>query len=271
MRKITLKKRSASIMAGVLALTLIGGTLAYYQSSGVLENKLSTKTPGGEQMVEQFTPEDDWTPGQKITKKASVENKGEVPLLVRVKMEEVWTLADGTKVEKNSKDDAAFVSGAGQVNATDGLTAGDGSVVIKEMTGASWVKSATDGYWYHSAILAPNVNTGDFLSSITLNSATDMGLKGTAKYYTKMATKPADNVMNADPTLGWALFTDEVPDGATFSRSVSSVDGTKAGYAGATYSLYITYETYQATPEARAEAVATTGGNWDNSRTPAVS
>ena len=268
MKKITIKKRSATITAGVLALALIGGTLAYYTSNGVIENQLKTKTPGGEQMVEQFTPENDWTPGQKVVKKAGLENKGEVSLLVRVKMHEVWTLADGTTTVNNNSTAATFDAGTGQADPADGLTTGDGSVVAKEMTNTNWVKGATDGYWYYNAILAPAGNTGDFLSSITLNSATDMGLKGTIMYYTTAAAKPADNVMDADPSQGWKTFTGEVPAGATFSRSVSSVDGTKAGYAGATYSLYITYETYQATPEARTEAVT---GGWDSAKTPAVS
>ena len=267
MKKITLKKRSASIMAGVLALTLIGGTLAYYQSSDTLENKLSTKAPGGEQLVEQFTPKDDWTPGQKVTKKAELENKSEIPLLVRVKMHEEWTLANGTKITTQSTA-ASFRTGNGQVSATDGLTTGDGSVVIKEMTNSSWVYNA-DGYWYYNAVLAAGAGTS-FLESITLNSTTDMGAKGEIQYYTKKAApRPADTAIGGDDATQWVVIPSTgAPAGTTFMRSVSSVDSTKPGYAGAKYSLFITYETYQATPAARAEAVA---GGWNSGATPSVS
>ena len=273
MKKITIKKRSASIIAGLLALALIGGTLAYYNSTGTLENKLSTKAPGGEQLVEQFTPDDDWTPGEKVTKLASIENKGKVPLVVRVKMNEVWTLADGTTKVNNASTSTTFSAGSGQLNATDGLTAGDGSVVIKSGIHADWVLDE-DGYWYYNTILAAEATSPNILDGITLNAATDMGLKGTVKYYTKATTRPADDQTStnvADADTKWVPLTGDMPTGTTFSRSVSSIDATNAGYAGADYSLFITYETYQATAEAIAEAKTAAGGAWDATKTPSAS
>ena len=98
MKKIQLKKRTASVLAGVLSLALIGGSWAYYNNTASLENNLSTKMPGGEQLIEEFTPEDDWNPGEKVTKVASVENDGDMPLLVRVKLDETWTVDGGATV-----------------------------------------------------------------------------------------------------------------------------------------------------------------------------
>ena len=266
MKTITLKKRSASLMAGLLALVLVGGTWAYYHNEGSLENKLRTKAPGGEQLVEEFTPEIEWEVGTEITKKASVENKSEVDLVVRVKMNEVWTLADGTTVAQNSKDDTNFIDGKGQVDPADGSTTGDGSVVTKKTTSTNWVYNSADGYWYYNAILTAGASTDNFLESITLDSATDMGLKGTIKYYTTMATRPGTDVPTGNPATGWATLTGDMPAGTTFSRSVSSVDAAKAGYAGADYSLFLTYETYQATTDAIDEA--TTTGGWSSTLTP---
>ena len=270
MKKITIKKRSASIIAGLLALALIGGTLAYYNSTGTLENKLSTKAPGGEQLVEQFTPDNDWTLGEEITKLASIENKGKVPLIVRVKMNEVWTLADGTTTVSNDSTKAKFITGDGQLNATDGLTAGDGSVVIKDGIHADWVLD-DDGYWYYNTVLAAEATSPNILEKITLNKTTDMGHKDALKYYTKAATKPEDNEIGADATTQWVLLTGDMPAGTTFSRSVSSVSTTNSGYGGANYSLFITYETYQATAEAIAEAKTAAGGAWDATKTPSAS
>ena len=271
MKRITLKKRSVSIIAGIIALALVGGTLAYYTSTATLENKLSTKVAGGEELVEQFTPKNDWLPGQKVTKVAGVENKGDIPLVVRVKMNETWTVKTGASttatINLNSKDDTTFKAGTGQVNATDGLTASDKSVVIKEMTNAGWVFVAADGYWYWNKILQPGVSTPSFLTSITLNGTTDMGLKTTTKYYTTMATRPATAAANitGNPATGWAVLTGDMPAATTFTRSVSGLDVTKQGYSGANYSLFITYETFQGTPEGI--AAAKTAG-WNATATP---
>ena len=268
MKKITLKKRSASVMAGLLALVLVGGTWAYYNSTGSLDNKLSTKMPGGEQLVEQFTPEDDWTPGQEVTKAAGIENKSDVDLIVRVKMEEMWTLVNGEELSHKSGD-ANFVTGDGQLIDDDGKTEDDKSVVAKNMDLTNWTYGG-NGWWYYTGtdgILAANGGvSGDFLKSITLAANADMGKKGTIKYYTEMPSRPMTEVPTGDPETGWAVWPGtEMPATATFSRSESSVDQTLAGYAGADYSLKITYETYQATPEAAAEAISK---GWDEDSIP---
>ena len=270
MKKITLKKRSASVIAGILALVLIGGTWAYYNSTGSLENKLSTKTPGGEELVEQFTPENDWQVGQTVDKLAGIENKGEVDLIVRVKMNEIWTLADdaATTVTHSSLSDSNFIDGEGQDDEEDGLTNADGSVVTKDVDFTGWTFNATDGYWYYDEVLKAGDDTGNFLKSITLFEDTDMGKKAPIKYYTKATTKPGDDEIGTDADNEWVELTGDMPAGTTFSRSVSSVDKDKPGYAGAEYSLFIVYETYQATEEAITEA--TTNGDWDPATTPTI-
>jgi len=275
MKKFQVKKRSLSVIAGVLSLVLIGGAWAYYSSTGTLDNKLSTKMPGGEQLVEEFTPDTDWNPGETVKKVAAVENSGTMPLVVRIKLSEEWTVVGGAKVSNDSyasgvaADQASFVAGTGQLVATDGLTVGDGSVVTKALpNGSDWVYSDADGYWYYNAVLAAGASTPNFLASITLNAATDMGVKGTAMYYTKAAIKPENDEIGSDEDSEWVLFTDEVPEGATFSRSVSSLESGQSGYAGSDYSLFITYETYQANEEAIEEA--TTTGGWDEDYTPTL-
>ena len=165
-------------------------------------------------------------------------------------------------------DQAKFIEGSGQLVAADGLTAGDGSVVTKEMDTTKWIYSAVDGYWYYNAVLASGVETDPFLKSITLNAATDMGVKGTSKYYTEKATRPDNDEIGTDPTTEWVpMPASGMPATTTFSRSVSSLEQGKTGYAGSDYSLFITYETYQATDAARDEAIA---GGWDSTNTPSI-
>ena len=278
MKKLQLKKRFAAVLAGTLSLALVGSIWAYYHAENKLENKLKTKQYGGEQLVEKFTPDEDWNPGETVTKEASIENTGDAPLFVRVKLNEKWTRNDLDFITLDSGDgideftNANFIAGSGQLDATDGATAGDGSVVVKTLGSSKWVYSTADGYWYYSEVLQPVGETGDktdlFLRSITLATDADMGLTEEIKYYTSLEEQPENNNITDDPETGWVVFTGAVPDGATYSRSVSDIKTGFAGYTGADYSLLITYETYQATTEARGEAVNPAGGKWDPAKTP---
>ena len=278
MKKTQLKKRPWAIIVGALSLAMIGGILAYYSSTSSIENKLATKKYGGEQIIEKFTPKNDWELGESVTKEVAVENTGEANLFVRVKLDEKWARGNDNFITLNSKDgdgkftNANFVAGSGQVNPLDGTTTGDGSVVTKTLESNKWVYSDVDGYWYYNAVLKPAGQTGSktelFLKNLTLAYDTDMGLLEEKKYYTTMEDAPANNILSDDESQGWKVFTGAVPSGATYSRSISDTKAGYVGYAGADYSLIITYETYQATAEARAEAISSEGGKWDDSKTP---
>ena len=278
MRKILLKKRSLAIAVGALAITIVGGILAYYSSESTIENKLETKKYGGEQMVEKFTPDEDWELGETVKKEVLVENTGTAKLFVRVKLEERWARNNMDFITLNSEDgigkftNANFIAGTGQESAIDGITTADGSVVIKGLDSKKWVYSAGDGYWYYNEVLQPAGQLGSktelFLESITLADDTDMGFLESVKYYTTMEEQPDNDELSDDAATGWKVFTGAVPNGATYSRGVSDLKSGLAGYADASYSLFITCETYQATPEARLEAVSDTGGKWDTTKTP---
>ncbi len=77
-------------VAGVAAVALVGGTFAYFNQSLSIDNPLDT---GHYQnvLVEDFTPPaDEMKPGQKWDKIVSVQNTGDYPVLVRVRMKEQW-------------------------------------------------------------------------------------------------------------------------------------------------------------------------------------
>ena len=251
-KKRNMKKRAFGLMGVVLALTLIATTWAYYNSTTVLNNPLQTNEYGNS-TEEKFTPKDDWQPGDEVEKTVGVTNIGDYDLLVRIKMSEVWTLADGSTMEFDSSEDeflSATANFAIQGATDDGLFTGDELVVYKKLVASGWALG-TDGYWYYTQNLVSDASTGSLLESITLAANTDMGSYAPINYYTKATTKPDYDSIGDDPTLGWTIYTGtEVPEGATYSRAVSAVDTDAPGYAGAKYILTITTETLQATEAA---------------------
>lgn len=246
------KKRIALLLCGIAALALVAGIWAYYSSTNPIQNQLQTKSYGNE-LVEKFTPKSDWQPGEKVEKEVGVTNTGDYNLFVRIKMEETWTLSEGTLVSYNS-DSAKFHSAtsefATQTSATDGLTTGDESVVYKEIDLTGWTLNADDGYWYYTLPLKPSDSTGNLLKSITLAGNTDMGAYITTKYYTTANPKPNNTEIGSDPATQWVEYSGNVPDGTTYTRAVSDLNPGKTGYADAAYVLTITSETLQGTKEA---------------------
>ena len=245
------KKKIVGFLCGVLALAMVVGSWAYYNSTNSIENKMQTAQYGNE-LVEKFTPKTDWQPGEEVTKESGVENTGDYDLFVRVKMSETWTLADGTTVTHPSTDPEFLTATAAtstQTNKTDGLTTGDESVVAKTLASSGWTFNQSDGYWYYNTKLAKNGGTtGNLLEKITLAGDTDMGKYTEIKYYTKAASKPLNTAIGSDPDTQWVIYTGTVPAGTTYTRTVSQLGD--AGYAGAGYVLTITSETLQATKEA---------------------
>ena len=271
------KNRPILILVAVLVLALLVGVLAYFSDISILANKLFTGEYGT-QMVERFTPEDDWRPGQRVDKVVGVHNSGDYPLLVRVKMSETWTFSNGASPVTIPSSNTTFDTGTGQLNALDGITSGDGSVVEKVLagSGSGWTKDAASGYWYYNTVLPPAVSTSSLMTAIELILDVDMGYFIPVTFYTFQATEPHDDDYDNNPMNGWSRLADTqpVPENATFVRviSVMATDVTDtyplSGYADAEYNLTITYETYQATPDARADAIA--NGGWSSTLTPVV-
>ncbi|MCD8371032.1 MAG: BsaA family SipW-dependent biofilm matrix protein [Clostridiales bacterium] len=159
MKKINKK---AIAVVGLGGAALVGGTYAYYSQTASLDNPLSTGKYQTE-LVEDFTPtSEDLKPGAKIEKIVGVENTGDYPVMVRVKMSEKWVRksdSDASDKGENvysleSSDETNFLAGtyadvdndgnytflASQSNATDGSTDGDGTVVYKHMNDYKYVE-----------------------------------------------------------------------------------------------------------------------------------
>ena len=255
------RKTKVWLATGLLALTVVGRTWAYFTSTSHIDNRLSTKAYGNT-ITEKFTPRDDWQPGQKVEKVFAVKNTGDSTLVVRVKMDESWARSGSTpfKTLSSAATDSAEqkkIFNVSQGNETDGLVAADATVVDKEIDTTDWVFD--NGYWYYKAVLTAGNETPALLNSITLDKDADMGKYTVTSYYhegTAAPTfEPGDAGDKGTATGGWKEFTGAVPEpkagnNMIFIRTVSKLDSTATGYAGADYTLTITAETCQATLDA---------------------
>lgn len=278
-----IKKKLLSAGAGLLALGIVASSWAYYSSTNSVDNQMETKEYGNT-VIEKFTPDKDWQPGEAATKEVGVKNTGDYSLVVRIKMDERWwddknsngSYDAGEERIAFSSNQAAFLSvtsalvskqfdfngtGSGPV---DGIiknaSNSDESVVYKALsTSSDWSYNAADGYWYYTKVLAAGASTGNLLTSITLAKDADMGNYITTKYWTESAsvaaTDPTTANIGSTPTSRWVVYTGAVPSptvstNSVYTRSISVLDSAAKGYADAIYDLIITSETCQAFSDA---------------------
>lgn len=232
-------KNKKSVIASVVlsGALLVVGTLAYFNQTHTVDNKLSTKGFGSD-IVEQFTPKE-FNPGSTVTKKVRVDNTGDYNLVARAKWEESWTR--GT----SNFDSFAYPD------------VDNASAVIKGYpTNSKWV-NGSDGWAYYNAVIPVGGSSENFLESITLkNSMEVVGEAINTYYYTTAAAEPAKTAVGSDPTKQWVKITKTEFDAldnennsvkATFKRAEVKSNGL---YDGAEYTLTITAQVAQANKEA---------------------
>lgn len=179
----------------------------------------------------------------------------------------------------------------------DGDTTGDGSVVRKNLNADNkdkWVYNKNDGYWYYTSILQPEGEEGDetgaFLDSITLATNVDLGLYETKDWYFVGTAEPdpekneswnlytVERNSKGDVTdieIGGKSITDLNDDGfinaidmakylnvnpdtqTLFRKNESLLNDSMKGYADANYTLTMTSQFVQATPDAIEDAFGT--------------
>lgn len=218
-------KKSLIAITSLMLIVLVGGSIAYYNQSIAIDNKLKT-TSYKTEIVEKFTPDYDWQPGQRVTKEVGVENTGTGSIVARAKWEETWS--NGAKV--TSSDPSS-------------------SVVAKEY-GQKWIYHEDGYYYYDGVILAGGKSEDKFINSITLSESVDIAnTSETVIYYSTMNDTPT--TITNDPKTGWVIAPNGIiPDDATYNKTI--VTGT-GDYAGANYTLTITVEVYQANKNAVAK------------------
>lgn len=242
------KTKKVKAFAGLLALTLVVGSLAYFTKTMSIDNPFSTKKYGGE-TVEKFTPENNWEPGGQVTKEVQAKNTGDYDLWVRVKFDEKWErggkLITGTDL---SSTDAANFFPASADKAVE-----NGSSVYKNLAGVndkSWI-DGQDGYFYYNKTLKKDQTTSKLLDYVTLCKDADMGeyTVSTMKYALVDDTKTAEKLTDEDYTS--TTPPTEIPAGKVlYQKKVVELNGANAGLAGANYTLTITTELVQANADA---------------------
>lgn len=242
------KTKKVKAFAGLLALTLVVGSLAYFTKTMSIDNPFSTKKYGGE-TVEKFTPENNWEPGGQVTKEVQAKNTGDYDLWVRVKFDEKWErdgkLIEGTNLSSN--DAAKFFP-----TSADNAVAG-GSSVYKHLAGVegdTW-KDGGDGYFYYKTTLGKDQSTTQLMDYVTLCKDANMGeyTVSTMKYALVDESKKAEDLTDADYTLTAPPAT--IPAGQVlYQKKVVELNKANAGLAGANYTLTITTELVQANTDA---------------------
>ena len=242
------KKRSRKlpVAIGLVMVIAIGGVFAYFNQTITVDNPFSTKEYGGE-IVEKFTPEEDWEPGEQITKEVTAKNTGDYDLFVRVKFSEKWErdgeLIDGTDL--TSADGGRFFPESA-ANAVVG-----GSSVYKNMAGltdGSWLKK-NDGYFYYGVKLSPGASTSKLLDYVTFCDDAYMGSYTEKMLYAQVTsgTEPGDG--------DWTETRPVTAEGMDiYQKKVFEVDPDDMGLAAANYTLTITTEIIQADGDAASEA-----------------
>lgn len=252
------------VLMGLVILAIVGGVFAYWTQTSSIDNPFDTGRYGST-IREDFIPADgeNWQPGVTVDKSVKAVNTGDTDLIVRVRLDEMWTYKDGSTPYKNSNaasPDGYDVYSASQADTTDGLTTADGSVVTKTFSSsANWIDGG-DGWYYYKINLAGGATSDEWLQSVTLLVDTDMGKIVTKKYVSVSTDNDEDNWI-------WVEYIGQMPKYIDASGNPCNAQATDAqmvlhnkteisyvtgqlGYSQSDYILTVTVQTVQATNEA---------------------
>lgn len=182
------KKYFLFLLAAVLVLGAVGGTLGYYKNSAGVTNRISTKE-SGVTLREVFNPADHWLPGETKEKKVSFSNSGDVPQVIRFQYTGKWSDSSGTPLPEPAVPPTVNLADTG-----------------------NWEE--IDGWYYYKKVLQPNDVTANVIESVTFDkSLTNGGYDGKADYsdkrYTLTVTVESLSANTTETVAGWHMtFTD---------------------------------------------------------------
>jgi len=121
----TSKEKRVLIASLVVAAVMVGGsTFAWFTSKDEVTNRLSAKAEYNTSIVEDFTPPQDWLPGQEINKDVSIVNTGNIDALVGIQLSGKYTVINagtGVAVDSNVSALPAGVTTAKNLDAVSAL------------------------------------------------------------------------------------------------------------------------------------------------------
>ncbi len=162
MLNMNFNKRKKKILAALAfgTVTVLGSSLAYFTSTGSIDNTF--KTGKYEHRIEEtFISPSDWLPGETIPKMITVTNDGSVDMAIRASFTESWQSKNGDELPlKQDGNDVAVID-----------------------FDSSWTKDS-DGYYYYGEksnmqVLAPGETSTSFINGVTFNENVTFNLNKT--------------------------------------------------------------------------------------------
>ena len=146
----------------------IGTTLAFYSSTGNLNNKLATKE-SSVYLDEVFDPTDKWLPGESKTKEVKFGNRGTNDQVIRFKVVLQWLDKDD-----DEWNDVA-TSNPVEINYTNSFKDGND-------WDDSFVSDASDeGWYYYNEVLKAGAETPTVMDSVTFSTKLANAVIGDSK------------------------------------------------------------------------------------------
>lgn len=141
----TSKEKRVLIASLVVAAVMVGGsTFAWFTSKDEVTNRLSAKAEYNTSIVEDFTPPQDWLPGQEINKDVSIVNTGNIDALVGIQLSGKYTVINaGTGVEVGS-DAKALPSGVTTAANLDAVSALNTAYALELSSESKAARPATE-------------------------------------------------------------------------------------------------------------------------------
>lgn len=178
-------KKAFSGLVALLALTIVGGSFAYFTQQDTKQNEFTT---GKYQtsLDETFTSPETWTPGTETTKEVLVRNIGNIDVVAKVDFTESWERieaiidANGTEISAvGDQLELTFVDESTEKEAAV-KKFGENVVILEDVAAFEKVgdKTSLDGKWvlikdtkkaYFFGTLKGTESTPLFLESVTLN------------------------------------------------------------------------------------------------------
>ena len=179
-----MKKRAALGLAGLAAVAAIGGTWAYWNQNLSVDNNFQAGNFDSD-IYEEFTPEENWLPGEKVDKLVKVTNSGNVDMAVMATITQKWT-EEGVVFETPEGDEyAAQIQWGDNVAmfAVPGLVDEAAALKIEKTVRSfadspnTWVLTGIndmqDGSqqlcFVYSGIVKENGSTNNLVESVTMN------------------------------------------------------------------------------------------------------
>ena len=180
------KKVSALLIAGILSIGAIGGTLAWFTSQDSVTNAFQTgstnnpgNTDGGINIEENFDENNagNITPGDEVKKEVSVTNTASYNELIRAKIEKVWK--DSKQGSDVTVPTIQYLNLTEEESIPNEAKLLNQDLIILNLDISGWINNNDaglgndGGYYYYNSVVNPNQSTSQLLKSVTLSSKAD--------------------------------------------------------------------------------------------------